>query len=126
MQFAAKTLMILAWLFYGSIPAQSSFLMEPITMPAAMQDMAAYTASHSDHAQNNHANIHQQQANDKAEPCPHRGDMKHSGFCTACLTIAPSITFFDSGKHIFAYPAPGFGVVFLTSGSAPPIPPPRS
>lgn len=126
MRFAAKTLMILAWLFYGSIPAQSAFLIEPVNLRPAMQDMTGHENSHSNHQQTQDTHAHQQQMAAKGEPCPHRGDMKHSGFCTACMTIAPFITVFDSGKHVLAYPAPDFGDDFLTAGSAPPIPPPRS
>jgi hypothetical protein len=126
MRFAAKALMILAWLFYGSIPAQSAFLMEPMNQRPIMQHMTGDDSSHSDHKKAGHSSAHQQQAAQKREPCPHRGDMKHSGFCTACLTTAPQITIFENGKHVFAYPAPDFGDVFLTSGSAPPVPPPRS
>lgn len=123
--------MILAWLFYGSIPAQSAFLIEPMSMRTAIQDMTASDGAHAAHQKANHnqtgeAQAHQQQMANKGAPCPHRGDMKHSGFCTACLTIAPNIIIFDNGKHIFAYPAPDFGTVFLTPSSAPPIPPPRS
>lgn len=133
MQLMIRTLMFLACLLYGAMPAQMAMSM-PVGAGMAFSSQPAM----------GHDNGHSIHAGDRdigAEPlgqdttkahksgmgdcCPHGDDTAHPGSCAACLIVVPQTIFVDAGRMIFAYPKPHRGILFNGKASAPPLPPPR-
>ncbi|WFU09616.1 hypothetical protein QA646_01735 [Rhizobium sp. CB3090] len=124
MRFFAILTMLIAWLFYGAMPAlancpicHSAMAMpavSSVSMHATMADMPgmkdnASMAMHSDKKPDN--------------PCA--GGMAHVLSCAACLAMAPSLMLDDGKALAFSYPAPAHGQRLHDSRPAPTAPPPR-
>lgn len=124
-----RTLMFVACMLYGSMPAQSAIIMSgQINLPDAPARQTEHvTQDHTDHSGKSMARDHAaMKMPEGAEPCPHRGDMKHVPFCAACVIVLPETLFISDGMVMTSYPAPQLGVEFLAEILTPPLPPPRA
>ncbi|MFT4185033.1 MAG: hypothetical protein QM636_24275 [Rhizobium sp.] len=126
MRLLATLTMLIAWLFYGAMPAlancpicDSATAMPAVTAGAGMQEAMAGM----DHgAMAMHAGT--PAANKKPDnPCA--GGMAHVPSCAACLAVAPSLAMAADAAPAFAYPAPAHGQRLADSRPAPTAPPPR-
>lgn len=124
MRFFAILTMLIAWLFYGAMPAlakcpicDSAMTMPTISsksMHAAMADMSGMT-DHGSMAMHT----------DKKPDNPCADGMAHVPSCAACLAVAPALAA-DNGKALaFSYPAPTHGQRLHDSRPTPTAPPPR-
>ncbi|MFK3777970.1 hypothetical protein [Agrobacterium sp. NPDC089420] len=127
MSLMVRTLMFLACLLYGAMPAQMAMSM-PVGAGMAVSSQPAM--SHGN-AHSNHGAAHGQGAAKAPESgtgdcCPHGDGVAHPGSCAACLIVVPQTIFADGGRMIFAYPKPQRGNLFNGKAFAPPLPPPRA
>ncbi|AYM04548.1 hypothetical protein G6L26_001510 [Agrobacterium radiobacter] len=130
MSQVVRTLMFLACLLYGAMPAQMAMSM-PTGMAASSQSPMKHDDAHSHHAddRDHGSQKHAENAAHKAETggcCPHGDNAAHPGSCAACLIVVPRTIFADSGRMTFAYPKPQRGIAFDGKAFAPPLPPPRA
>ncbi|MCW8056659.1 hypothetical protein [Agrobacterium tumefaciens] len=130
MSQVVRTLMFLACLLYGAMPAQMAMSM-PTGMAFSSQSTMKHGDAHSHHAADRD-DAFQAHAENKAHKagtvgcCPHGDHAAHPGSCAACLIVVPRTTFADGGRMTFAYPKPQRGIVFDGKAFAPPLPPPRA
>jgi len=127
--FAILT-MLIAWLFYGAMPALANcpICVSATTMPVAstmsmhdaMADMPGMTMDHGSMAM--HANSTYP---DKKPDNPCADGMAHVPSCAACLAAMPSLMADDGKALAFSYPAPAHGQRLHDSRPAPTAPPPR-
>lgn len=126
MRFFATLTMLIAWLFYGAMPAlancpicDSATAMPIVTVGASMPDAMAGM----DHgSMTMHAN---KVIPDKTPDNPCAGGMAHVPSCAACLAVAPALAAADNAAPAFSYPAPTHGQRLTDSRPAPTAPPPR-
>jgi hypothetical protein len=130
MRILAFATMLIAWFFYGAMPAlancpicDSGMIMPAVSaakihgtmgdMPGMAMDHASIIAHSQDKA-----------AKDKpANPCA--DGMAHVGTCAACLAMPPQLAA-DLGKALaFSYPVPAESQPLADSRPAPAAPPPR-
>ncbi|MDE1993998.1 MAG: hypothetical protein KGI75_15955 [Rhizobiaceae bacterium] len=126
MRFFAILTMLIAWLFYGAMPAlancpicDAAMAMPAVSdMPAdhVMADMPGMSMA-------DHASMGEHPSQKQDNPCA--GGMAHAPSCAACLAIAPSLSGGDDAEMAFFYPAPDHGPKLLGSRPAPTAPPPR-
>lgn len=130
MSQVVRTLMFLACLLSGAMPAQMAMSM-PMAMgmaassqmPIKHDDAHSHRAADRDQGSRAHA---ENGAHGAGGCCPHGDDAAHPGSCAACLIVVPRTIFADSGRVTFAYPKPQRGIVFDGKAFAPPLPPPRA
>jgi hypothetical protein len=125
MRLFATLTMLIAWLFYGAMPALAACpicnagMAMPVTssmsMHDAMPDMPGMTMDHGSMA------MHPEKTPEN--PCA--GGMAHVPSCAACLAAVPSLMADDSKALAFSYPAPTHGQRLHDSRPAPTAPPPR-
>ncbi len=123
MRLLATLMMLIAWLFYGAMPALANCpICDPVTvMPAAstisihgsMADMPGMAA---------HGGMMQHQDKKPENPCA--GGMGHVASCAACLALTPTLAV-SGGQHGFSYPAPALSKRLADSRPQPTPPPPR-
>ncbi|MBB6482853.1 hypothetical protein [Rhizobium lusitanum] len=121
MRLFAILTMVVAWLFYGAMPALAncpicdSMSAAPptstMTMHGGIADMAGMTGGMMQHQ-------------DKKPENPCAGGMDHVASCAACLALMPTLAV-TGGKLAFSYPAPEPGQRLADSRSQPTQPPPR-
>lgn len=130
MSQVVRTLMFLACLLYGAMPAQMAMGMTAGMMVSSQSPMKHEKAhSHLADDREHGSQTHAENAAHKSGTggcCPHGGDASHPGSCASCLIVVPRTIFTDSGRMTFAYPQPQRGIVFDGKASAPPLPPPRA
>ncbi|NLS17964.1 hypothetical protein HGP16_15485 [Rhizobium sp. P40RR-XXII] len=122
MRSLAILTMVIAWMFYGAMPALAncpicdSITAMPAASPMSMHGMADMPgmASHGDMAQ------HQEKKPEN--PCA--GGMAHVASCAACLALTPTLAIEDA-TNAFSYPAPAPGQRLADSRPQPTPPPPR-
>ncbi|WP_236776547.1 MULTISPECIES: hypothetical protein [Rhizobium/Agrobacterium group] len=134
MRLMIRTLMFLACLLYGAMPAQMAMSM-PVSADMAVSSQPAmnHENGRSNHTGNRDlgAETHGQDTakahkSGMGDCCPHGDDAAHPGSCAACLIVVPQMIFADAGRMIFAYPKPQRGILFNGKAFAPPLPPPRA
>lgn len=118
MRLFATLTMLIAWLFYGAMPALANCPIcdSEMAMPVA----ASMTMDHDSMAM--HAN---NAIPEKKPDNPCAGGMAHVPSCAACLAVAPVLTLNDGRVLAFSYPAPTHGQRLADSRPAPTAPPPR-
>lgn len=127
MPHVVRTLMFLACLLYGAMPAQMA-----MSMPTGMVVSSQLPMKHQDtqsHPQDHGSQTPAENAAHEAGTggcCPHGNDASHPDSCAACLIVVPRMIFADAGRMAFAYPKPQRGTVFDGKAFAPPLPPPRA
>ncbi|MGY5778725.1 hypothetical protein [Rhizobium sp. LEGMi135b] len=123
MRLLAILTMVIAWMFYGAMPALANCpICDSVTaMPAAstvsMHDGMADMPGMADHG-----DMAQHQEKTPENPCA--GGMAHVASCAACLALAPTLAI-EGGKTAFSYPAPSSGQRLADSRPQPTAPPPR-
>ncbi|MDL2402772.1 hypothetical protein [Rhizobium mayense] len=127
MRFFAILTMLIAWLFYGAMPALANcpICTSEIAMPVAStsgmhEAMPGMAMDHGSMAM--HANS---SALDKRSDNPCADGMAHVPSCAACLAVAPLLAADDGKALAFSYPAPAHGQRLADSRPAPTAPPPR-
>ncbi|MDO3441020.1 hypothetical protein [Agrobacterium sp. V1] len=134
MRLMIRTLMFLACLLYGAMPAQMAMSM-PVGAGMAVSSQPAMSDDngHSNHAGNQDINaethgqdISKAHKSSMGDCCPHGDDATHPGSCAACLIVVPQTIFADAGRMIFDYPKPQRGILFNGKAFAPLLPPPRT
>src|SRR5687768_4331056 len=100
MSQVVRTLMFLACLLYGAMPAQMAMSM-PMGMAVSSQSTMKHGDAHSHHAadRDDAFQAHPENTADKAGTvgcCPHGDDAAHPGSCAACLIVVPRTIFADS------------------------------
>ena len=109
MRLVVRTLMFLACMLYGAMPAQSALsLSMPDSVNMHVSDMVSEAGM------------------DHGDPCPHSKTMTHAPFCAACLLLIPELRFAEKGQSPYAYPVPDLHRAFMGTIPAPPLPPPRA
>lgn len=132
MSQVVRTLMFLAFLLYGAMPAQMAMSMPMASgMAASSQSPMKHDGAHSHRAPDRDqvSRAHAENGahgGGKGGCSPHGDDAAHPGSCAACLIVVPRTIFADSGRVTFDYPKPQRGIVFHGKASAPPLPPPRA
>lgn len=117
MRFFAILTMVIAWLFYGAMPALANC---PVCDSVSAMPAAAAMNMHDGMA--GHGDMGQHQEKKSENPCA--GGMGHVASCAACLALTPALAF-ESGKHAFSYPAPAPGQRLADARPQPMAPPPR-
>ncbi|MFJ6322815.1 MULTISPECIES: hypothetical protein [unclassified Rhizobium] len=123
MRFFAILTMVIAWLFYGAMPALANCpvcdsvtampVASTMSMHGGMADMSGMTG---------HGDMMQHQEKKPENPCA--GGMAHVASCAACLALTPALAA-QGGKHVFSYPVPPLGRRLVGSRPEPMAPPPR-
>lgn len=118
MRFFAILTMLIAWLFYGAMPAlancpvcDSAMTVSAIDMHDEMPGMV------------NHGEMAQHQDKKPENPCA--GGMAHVASCAACLAVTPITAAVDGKRNAFSYPVPALGQRLAGSRPEPMAPPPR-
>lgn len=120
MRFFAILTMLIAWLFYGAMPALASC---PIC-DSEMAMPAASTVSMTDmHGMAGHGDMAQYREKKPENPCA--GGMAHVPSCAACLAVTPALAAADSRQHVFSYPVPAPVQRLAGARPEPMSPPPR-
>lgn len=123
MRFFAILTMVIAWLFYGAMPALANC---PVCDSVSAMPAAAAMNMHHGMADMpgmaGHGDMGQHQEKKSENPCA--GGMGHVASCAACLALTPALAF-ESGKHAFSYPAPAPGQRLADARPQPMAPPPR-
>lgn len=125
MRFFATLTMLIAWLFYGAMPALANCPVcdSEMAIPAAVSMTMGGAMTGMDHGlMAMHAN---NVIPEKKPDNPCAGGMAHMPSCAACLAVAPSLTLDDGRVLGFSYPAPTHGQRLADSRPAPTAPPPR-
>ena len=117
MRFFAILTMVIAWLFYGAMPALANC---PVCDSAMV--MPAASAMDMDAGMTDHAQMAEHQNKKPENPCA--GGMAHVASCAACLALTPTLAV-AGGKHVFSYPVPALGQRLAGSRPEPMAPPPR-
>lgn len=132
MSQVVRTLMFLACLLYGAMPAQMAMSVPMATGMAASsqppmkhEGAPSHRAADRDEGSKAHAE-NGAHGGGTGGCCPHGDDAAHPGSCAACLIVVPRTIFADSGRVTFDYPKPQRGIVFDGKAFAPPLPPPRA
>ncbi|AYG58219.1 hypothetical protein CCGE525_04880 [Rhizobium jaguaris] len=127
MRFFAILTMLIAWLFYGAMPALANcpICVSETAMPVAStmsmhEAMPGVAMDHGSMAM--HANS---AIPDKKPDNPCAGGMAHVPSCAACLAAVPPLVADDGKALAFSYPAPTHGQRLADSRPAPTAPPPR-
>jgi len=121
MRFFAILMMLIAWLFYGAMPALAncpvcdSVMAMPVVSTMSMQNNMPGMTGHGDMVQNK----------DKKPDNPCAGGMAHVPSCAACLAVTPVLAVADGKQHAFSYPVPAPGQRLAGSRPEPMAPPPR-
>ncbi|MBM7045036.1 hypothetical protein JTP94_07680 [Rhizobium lusitanum] len=118
MRFFAILTMLIAWLFYGAMPALAN-------CPICDSGMATPAASAMDMRgdMTGHGQMAQHQEKKPENPCA--GGMAHVPSCAACLAVTPVLAAADGRKDAFSYPVPAPGQRLAGSRPEPTAPPPR-
>ncbi|MGV1759532.1 hypothetical protein ACQZ6F_24680 [Rhizobium sp. A22-96] len=123
MRFFAILTMVIAWLFYGAMPALANC---PVCDSAATMAAASTMGMHDGMADMpgmaGHGDMVQHQDKKPENPCA--GGMAHVASCAACLALTPTLAI-AGGKHLFSYPVPALGQRLAGSRPEPTAPPPR-
>ncbi len=123
MRFFATLMMVIAWLFYGAMPALANC---PICDSVSAMPAAVIMSMHGDMADMpgmaGHGAMVQHQEKKPENPCA--GGMGHVASCAACLALTPMFAA-AGGKHLSSYPAPAPGQRLADSRPQPTPPPPR-
>lgn len=126
MRYLATLTMLIAWLFYGAMPALANC---PICVSATATPVVAVGASTQDAMAGMDHGAMAMHADtptlDKKPDNPCAGGMAHVPSCAACLAVAPSLAVATDAAPAFAYPAPAHGQRLADSRPAPTAPPPR-
>ncbi|NTF41026.1 hypothetical protein [Rhizobium rhizogenes] len=117
MRFFAILTMVIAWLFYGAMPALANC---PVCDSAIAMPTASTMSMHDGMADMPGMAQHQ----DKKPENPCAGGMAHVASCAACLALTPALAV-AGGKHLFSYPVPALGQRLAGSRPEPMAPPPR-
>ncbi|WP_296079870.1 hypothetical protein [uncultured Agrobacterium sp.] len=119
MRLMVRTLMFLACLIYGAMPATAAMDM---SMPASENPSSGMAKSHPvDHDMADAS----EDMRGQSAPCPHEKSMTHAPFCAACLILIPDIAFAEKGQPPHAAPVPGLQASLVGDAPTPPLPPPR-
>ncbi|OCI97031.1 hypothetical protein A6U86_13535 [Rhizobium sp. AC27/96] len=123
MRFFAILTMVIAWLFYGAMPALANC---PVCDSAIATPTASTMSMHDGMADMpgmaGHGDMVQHQDKKPENPCA--GGMAHVASCAACLALTPTLAI-AGGKHLFSYPVPALGQRLAGSRPEPMAPPPR-
>ncbi|RWX77112.1 hypothetical protein EPK99_15790 [Neorhizobium lilium] len=122
MKRLAPIAMFLAWLLYGAMPAMG---MPSIATPG-MQHTDTQPADHSTHSQPAVMGADKALHSTLEKHCPHGGKICSAPFCAGCLTTIPSFGARHDEPFSHDAPAPADAEALVSSGSAPPTPPPRA
>ncbi|SCB10951.1 hypothetical protein [Rhizobium lusitanum] len=121
MRFFAILTMLIAWLFYGAMPALASC---PICDSVMAMPAASAMSIHGDMpGMAGHGDMAQHEDRKPENPCA--GGMAHVPSCAACLAVTPVLAAADSRQDAFSYPVPAPGQRLAGSRPEPTAPPPR-
>ncbi|MDL2408361.1 hypothetical protein PY650_22460 [Rhizobium calliandrae] len=127
MRLFAILTMLIAWLFYGAMPALAHcpICTSEIAMPVA-STMSMHEAMPGIAIDHGSMVVHADSAApDKRSDNPCADGMAHVPSCAACLAVAPLLTMGDGKALAFCYPAPTHAQPLADSRPAPTAPPPR-
>lgn len=120
MRWLAILMMMIAWMFYGAMPALANC---PICDSVTSMPVESSMIMHGDMAgMVDHADIAQHHQKQPENPCA--GGMAHVASCAACLALPPTLAI-EGGKNPFSYPAPSSGQRLADLRPQPTAPPPR-
>lgn len=123
MRFFAILTMVVAWLFYGAMPALANC---PICDSGSAMPVVSSVSMHEGMAgmpgMAGNGDMAQHQEKKPENPCA--GGMAHVASCAACLALTPALVA-EGGKHAVSYPAPAPGQRLADSRPQPTPPPPR-
>ncbi len=123
MRFFAILTMVIAWLFYGAMPALANCpICDSVTAIPATSTMAMHDGKTDMPGMAVHGNMGEPQQTKPENPCA--GGMAHVASCAACLALMPTLAI-EEGKHAISYPVPAAGQRLAGSLPQPTAPPPR-
>ncbi|AYG68072.1 hypothetical protein [Rhizobium sp. CCGE532] len=123
MRLLAILTMVIAWMFYGAMPALANCpICDSVSAMSAASTMSMHDGMADMPGMAGHSDMAQHQEKKPENPCA--GGMAHVPSCAACLALTPTLAA-AGGKHAFSYPAPAPVQRLADSRPQPTPPPPR-
>ncbi|TXI11490.1 MAG: hypothetical protein E6Q76_02380 [Rhizobium sp.] len=123
MRLLAILTMVIAWMFYGAMPALANCpICDSVTAIPAASSMSMHAGMAGMDGMADHGDMARQHEKTPENPCA--GGMAHVASCAACLALTPILAI-EGGRNAFSYPAPAPGQRLTDSRPQPTAPPPR-